>query len=164
MNYRTKIATKNMDYSLRDLEVMLVFLKILIVYYQKSQQQMQEKDGKPKYLSTSRWEDFFCNVFPDSVVENPDGSKSVYALTTAKKFLVEKGYLDTLKPKGKRYVLYLLKKDKFDKIASLLGENPRDYDESLLQDIKDYIEEFDNGSKSGSKFKTSEEAFKSIGL
>ncbi len=146
---KTVIRTGEMDYSLKDLEVMLVFLKILIYYAQKD-----------KNLSLSRWQAFFTTIFPDAVVD--DGvTKAVYGLNTAKKYLEENGYLKVTKPKGKRYKLYKLQLEQLQKVGDILQANLRDYDQQLLEDIKEYEAENDNGGKN---FNTSEDAFKSIGL
>lgn len=155
MEFKTSIDTREFGFPERDLEVMLVLLKIFVFYNSISNE--EEK----RYFNFSRWNEFFNNVFPYEVKVDEDNNRSVWALSTAKKYLLDNGYIKFTKPKGKKYKLWELENSNKEKIIKALASNPKDYDADLMNDIQEYIKEYDKGK---SKFKSSEDAFKSVGL
>ena len=155
MEFKTTIDTRELGYPERDLEVMLVLLKILVVL-----------NSSNKAFNFSRWNDFFNGVFPYEVKEETNSKgevdRGVWAVSTAKKYLLDNGYIRFEKPKGKRYKLWYLENSNKEKIIEALKNNPRDFDTTLMEDIKTYIAEREGSKKS--KFTSAEEAFKSAGL
>jgi len=141
------ITTKGLDFDLRDREVMLVLLKLVAFYQQKS-----------RTLYLGKWTKFFNALFPEEVKKG-----SVFAVGRAKKFLVEKEYVKIIQPQGKEYHLLAVNPDKIETIIEVLNKFTRDYDEELFELIEDYYNTNDSGLGDG-KFKSSVETFSDMGL
>lgn len=150
---KTKIYTKDMAWTERDIEVTLVFLKILVIYAQDNRK-----------LATAKWDAFFVEVFPDEAkLDDESGKWAVWALTDAKKYLIEKkNVVIRHDVKGKRYKLYTLNPERIDDVIAMFDRFPRDYDESLLLDIAEFKAK-DVAGKIG-KYATTTEALDSMGL
>ena len=151
LKLQTEIKTEGMAWSDRDLEVMLVFLKVLLVYAQDK-----------KKLSTARWDIFFANIFKEDAKES-NGKYSVWSLTDVKKYLCEeKDVVIKDSVKGKQYKLYSINPNRINEVVGILEANPRDNDETLMIDIEAF-KKSDKGGKKG-KFGDQRSAFDSLGF
>ena len=142
--------TKGMDFDERDRKVMLVVLQLVAYYY-----------AQHRSLYLGKWTEFFNAIFPDEVKKG-----SVFAVGRAKKFLIEAGYVEVVKPNGKEYHLLKINKDKIDRVNSVLEKfYNEETDIKLYQSIEKYYKLFDM-PKEGSfkKFESSVENFKDMGL
>ena len=149
---KTRISTSQMAWTDRDIEVTLVFLKILVTYAQDDRK-----------LATAKWDEFFADIFPDEAkVDDITGKKSVWALTDSKKYLIEKNIVIKHDVKGKRYKLYSLNKERLQDVIDMFERFPRDYDNTLLLDIAEFKAK-DKAGKPG-KYRTTKEALDSLGL
>ncbi len=144
-NKQLTIDTKGLDYDQRDVEVMLVLLKIIAYYHQQE-----------RTLFLGKWSVFFNNLFPQEVKKG-----SVFAAGRAKKHLQKKEYIHVFSPEGKEYHLISINSAKIPTIIDILEKNARDYDAELLELIDEFYKA--NDAPSGN-FKSSTQAFDELGL
>jgi len=127
------------DWQERNIEVMVIVLKLMLFYSTKEQE-----------LFLSKWDAFFLELLPGCTKNwgvDPNTGKDqikTQGISEAKKFLVTNGFAIERKPKGKQYKLYSLVPAQKEKIQGIVDKNSMPYDEELWDWFNDFYNKNDS--------------------